>query len=460
MAKTKVSDNNQNKPNNLLRLGQAFFTGFLLFIAVIEGVLYVTNLSSVISQDYSSIYFVILLSSCIGTFVSGMISGLPILASTNIGLAQFSIVTLCGNFGFSYENTLALSLVASGIVILLILFRLHSYIFEAIPKDVVKGVVAGVGLIVAIKGVELGTGGDFQSLHFFGFSDYSSLISFLIFLAVFFLIIVLKKLNFKFATILPFVGGFVAYFVIQFFLFHNNIFNVGSQFSISDGLNGFKDNLIFSVFTRGFDFENAASAIGKFRLIILAIGIVVTFVLTIIYYSDISAYVVAEEYGMVGRKNDYNGRKGLLFAGAINSIISITLGAPIVTVSENSIISKNENGEGRLSVFFATLFLLAAVFFYPLIGVIPKFLIGDMLLYAGLSVFIKVGGISWKNLEEGIPSLLVIVLMCVTRNVLIGLSAGFISYIVIKLITAKGKEINMATWVMGVLFALVLIVCM
>lgn len=66
--------------------------------------------------------------------------------------------------------------------------------------------------------------------------------------------------------------------------------------------------------------------------------------------------------------------------------------------------------------------------------------------------------IEWNDPAIALPAFLTISFMPFTYNISYGIAFGLISYIFLKLFTGKEKEINVGTWVIGVLFAVMFFV--
>ena len=57
-----------------------------------------------------------------------------------------------------------------------------------------------------------------------------------------------------------------------------------------------------------------------------------------------------------------------------------------------------------------------------------------------------------NDVETGIPALLTIVLMPLTYDITVGIGAGFISWVIIKIARGKAREIHPLMWVVAILF--------
>ncbi|HNW28825.1 MAG TPA: solute carrier family 23 protein, partial [Spirochaetota bacterium] len=102
---------------------------------------------------------------------------------------------------------------------------------------------------------------------------------------------------------------------------------------------------------------------------------------------------------------------------------------------------------GFASVVTAVLFL-SALFFAPLFSVIPPFAYGPALIIVGMLMISPVTSINFDDLSELFPSFITITLMCFTYNLGIGMTAGFVSYPVIKLFAGRVREVNAGMWIL------------
>jgi AGZA family xanthine/uracil permease-like MFS transporter len=67
-------------------------------------------------------------------------------------------------------------------------------------------------------------------------------------------------------------------------------------------------------------------------------------------------------------------------------------------------------------------------------------------------MMIQVKGIDWDDWEIAIPAFLTIVLMPFTYSISVGIGAGFLTYVVIKVALGKRSVIHPLLWVVAALF--------
>jgi AGZA family xanthine/uracil permease-like MFS transporter len=139
----------------------------------------------------------------------------------------------------------------------------------------------------------------------------------------------------------------------------------------------------------------------------------------------------------------------------IDSVAAAAGGAASISSNTSYIESAAGVGEGArtgfASVVTGLLFLLATVF-SPLVAMIPSEAAVPALVFVGFLMFQQVTGIDWKDLDVAIPAFLTIVLMPFTYSISVGIGAGFIAYVFIKLVRGKARMVHPLLWVVTVLF--------
>ncbi len=72
--------------------------------------------------------------------------------------------------------------------------------------------------------------------------------------------------------------------------------------------------------------------------------------------------------------------------------------------------------------------------FAPLVAIIPSEAAVPALVLVGFLMMQQVKGIDWDDLEIAIPAFLTIVLMPFTYSITVGIGAGFLAYVLIKVV--------------------------
>ena len=99
---------------------------------------------------------------------------------------------------------------------------------------------------------------------------------------------------------------------------------------------------------------------------------------------------------------------------------------------------------GRHGVLF-----LLAIFLAPIAGIIPTVATAPALVLVGYLMFTQVKDIDVADVEDGIPALLTMILMPLTYDITVGIGAGFITWVLIKVVRGKAREIHPLMWVVA-----------
>jgi AGZA family xanthine/uracil permease-like MFS transporter len=108
---------------------------------------------------------------------------------------------------------------------------------------------------------------------------------------------------------------------------------------------------------------------------------------------------------------------------------------------------------GLASVVTGIGFLLA-MFFAPLINIVPSEAATPTLVFVGFLMMSQVTKVDWNDIEEGLPAFLTMALMPFTFSITIGIGAGFIMYVVLKLVRGKARRVHPLMWVVAGLFVI------
>ena len=106
---------------------------------------------------------------------------------------------------------------------------------------------------------------------------------------------------------------------------------------------------------------------------------------------------------------------------------------------------------GLASVVTGVLFLLAT-FLSPLVTIVPYEAATPALVVVGFLMMQQVRGIDWEDLEIAIPAFLTIVLMPFTYSITVGIGAGFVTYVLIKVVLGKAEKVHTLMWIVTALF--------
>lgn len=138
-----------------------------------------------------------------------------------------------------------------------------------------------------------------------------------------------------------------------------------------------------------------------------------------------------------------------MLADALTNMLAPVLGTTTTGAFIESAAGIEEGGKtGFTAVIVAVLFLLS-LFFAPLFTSVPPHAYGSALIIIGIFMISPIVRIDFADYTELIPAFITITLMSFTYNIGVGMTAGLISYPLLKALTGRRKEVPVAMWILA-----------
>jgi adenine/guanine/hypoxanthine permease len=202
------------------------------------------------------------------------------------------------------------------------------------------------------------------------------------------------------------------------------------------------------------------STLGKFDLLnVFQVLPIVTAVLTIfaIMLSDFfdtmgTVTGIAAEANLTNADGSVPGIGRVLLVDSIAAIAGGVGGVSSNTTYIESAAGVADGGRTGFASVITGILFLAAILLAPIAGIVPSAATAPALVLVGYLMFTLVKDIPIGNVEDGIPALLTIILMPLTYDITVGIGAGFISWVLIKVALRKFNEIHPLMWVVSIGF--------
>ena len=163
---------------------------------------------------------------------------------------------------------------------------------------------------------------------------------------------------------------------------------------------------------------------------------------------------VAAEAGLAREDGSVPGVGKVLLVDSIAAAVGGLGGVSSNTTYIESAAGVAEGGRtGFTAVVTGVLFLLA-IFLSPIAGIVPGVATAPALVLVGYLMFMQVRDIPVADLEDGLPALLTMILMPLTYDITVGIGAGFITWVILKVVRGKVAEIHPLMWVVSVGFVI------
>ncbi|TDC09479.1 NCS2 family permease [Nonomuraea longispora] len=388
------------------------------------------------------------------TILMGVIARVPFAMAAGLGLNAFVTFNLASVM--TWEEAMGLVFLEGVIIAVLVLTGLRVAVFRAIPAQLKTAISVGIGLFIALIGfvdagfvrrvpagppLEMGIGGNLTSWPIFVF-----VVGLLATAAM-----VARKV--KGAILLGIVGTTVLAIIVEL-LTKSGAFSAenpgGWQLNVPtmpEQVLGFHNPLV--LFTE-FDPFGAFSRIS----VLLAVLFVFTLLITDFFDTMGTMVGVGRQANLIQEDGTLPRTKQILL---VDSIGAAAGGAGSVSSNTTYIESAAGVGEGArtglASVVTGVLFLVA-IFFAPLVTVVPYEAAAPALVVVGFLMMTAIRDIDWNDYEIAIPAFLTVVVMPFTYSVSNGIGAGFVSYVLIKVVRGRAREIHPLLWAVTILFVL------
>lgn len=417
----------------------------------------------VLGVSYGAIYIATAISAIIGTVLIGLLANLPLAQASGMGLNAFFVYTCCVGFGLTYANALVLVLADGLIFIVLTVTGLRKKIFTAIPDAVRKSIPAGIGLFIAFLGLQnakivipsSSTGVTLGSFNLLSVT-WGDVMPMLVTIAAVIAIAVMSKKNVRGAVLWGILGGAVLYYILGVTVpgFYSSLgFSMTSPFA---AFGEFGSQAFLKVFTEGFDFSAYTAAHGSANLILTILTTALAFCMVDMFDTIGTLYGACARGNMLTAEGEVPNMDKAMLADAVATTTGAICGTSTVTTFVESSAGVAEGGRTGLSSIFTAIFFFIAMFLSPVAQLIPGCATAAALIYVGVLMMACVKDIDWHTADVAVPAFLTMAMMPFSYNISYGIAFGLISYVAIKLFTGKVKEIKVGTWVIMILFLLML----
>lgn len=405
--------------------GITTFLAMAYILAVNPGML-----GDIPGMSFGSVFTATAVASAIATLCMAFFANLPIALAPGMGLNAFFTFTVCLGMGCSYQFALTAVLVEGIVFIILSAVGIREAIINSIPETLRKAVAVGIGLFICFIGLQnagIVLNDDSTLVTFTNFSiENSAAIVAIIGLVLTIVLYVLK------------VPGAILIAIILTTI-------IGIPFKVTAIPENFK---AFSLPEAPLLFKFEWSSVLSIKFFV----VMFTFLFTDLFDTIGTLLGVTEQAGLVGKDGKIPNVKGALFADSIGTIAGACLGTSTVTSYVESSSGVAAGGKTGLANVVTAIFFLLALFLSPLFGLIPSAATAPALIFVGFLMMQSVSSISFKDVTEGIPAFITIMVMPFAYSISKGIAFGMITYVICKVSGKKAKEIPLVTWILAFVF--------
>lgn len=381
-------------------------------------------------MDIGATFVATCLVTALGCFLTGILSNYPIAVAPAMALnVYFSYVVVQG-MGYTWQAALGAVLISGFLFFVIALTPMRRWLIDAIPASMNMAIAAGLGLFIALLGLH--SAGMIQP-------DTNTLLSLgnilsikvLLFFLGFCLIAALDYLAVPGAIII----GILVTSVI-------GLFTGQTQYH---GVVSLPPSLAPNFFQ--LHFQDLWSHRG--------FSIIFAFFLVSVFDSTGTFVGILHQVGLFKSTKADNKRlaKGLV-ATSVASMAGGLLGTSSCSPYCESAAGVRAGGRTGLTSVIISLLFIVSLFFSPLAKTIPAYATASALLFVGCLMIKSFTHFNWEDMTETIPSVITAMMIPFTFSISVGIGIGFISYVVIKILTGKVKEVHPMLFAWALIFVI------
>ncbi len=381
------------------------------------------------------------------TLAMGLVANYPLALAAGLGLNAFVAFALASQM--TWADAMGLVVLEGLIILVLVLTGFREAVFHAVPGQLKIAISVGIGLFIALIGfvdagfvtripdaanttvpVQLGASGQLSGWPV------------LVFAVGLVLVVALWVRQVKGAILIS-----IAVTTVVAILVEAVVGDAGWSLTaptLPDRILELPDFGTLGEF-------NLFGSVDRIGLVAVAL-LVFTLMLADFFDTMGTMTAIGAEAGLLDESGTPPNTRRIL---VVDSVAAAAGGAAGVSSNTSYIESAAGVGEGArtglASVVTGVLFLLS-VFAAPVVAVIPLEAAVPALVLVGFLMMQQVKGIDWDDVDIAIPAFLTIVLMPFTYSITVGIGAGFLAWVLIKVVRGRFRAIHPLMWVIAVLF--------
>lgn len=426
--------------------GITTFMTMAYILAVNPGILGATGM------DSGAVFTATAVSALFATLCMAFMANYPFVLAPGMGLNAYFAYTVVLQMGYSWEMALT-AVFAEGIIfILLSLTNVREKIFNAIPMTLKHSVSAGIGLFIAFIGLQnakiVVDGATLVGLYSFKASVQNGTFStegITVLLALIGILItaVLLVKQVKGGILWGILATWILGIICQLAGIYQVNPEAGAYSLLPDFSNGIAIPSMAPTLMK-MDFSS------MFSLDFFAV--VFAFLFVDLFDTLGTLIGCASKANMLDAEGRLPGIKGALLADAIGTTAGACLGTSTITTFVESSSGIAEGGRTGMTAIVSGILFLLALFLSPIFLAIPSFATAPALVIVGFLMMQQVTKITWEDMTEAIPAFICIFAMPFMYSISEGIAFGVISYVVLKLVTGKNKDITPLMFVLALVF--------
>jgi AGZA family xanthine/uracil permease-like MFS transporter len=382
--------------------------------------------------DHGAAITATIIAAAFATILMGVYANFPIALAPGMGVNAFFAYGIVLGMGIPWQTALGAVFISGFIFLLLTITKARQAIIKAVPQSLRSAIAVGIGLFIAFIGFKNAGIVVANPATFVGLGDLSNpAVMVAIFGLLFTGLLVTRKVKGSFL-----IGIFVTTIIAMIFKV-----NTAPPTGLGD-LIGMPPSI--------------GPTLGQLDIgAALGMGLItVIFSLTFVdLFDTLGTFMgVTRKAGLMDKEGNVPGMDRALTVDSVGTMAGAVLGTSTTTSYIESAAGIEEGGRTGLTAVTTGILFLLALFFAPLVGLVPAIATAPILILVGIFMMSDVVNIKFADFTESFPAFLTFILMPLTFSIANGIAVGFTAYAIMKTIAGKSKDVGIVMYVLMVLF--------
>lgn len=386
------------------------------------------SILSTTGMDKGALFTSTAIASAIATLLLAFMAKMPFAQAPSMGLNAFFAFTLCQGMGLTWQQALAVLFIEGLIFLLITFFNIRDKILNCIPANLRHAISAGIGMFIAFIGLKNANVIVANDATFVHLGDFTP-------------VCILGIISILLSAVLMVKG-------VKGSLFYAIIIStiIGIPMGVTQIPDGWipvsAPHSIEPIFCK-FDFTS---------LMTPKVAMVVFSLLLVNIFDTIGTLVgLADKVGIVKADGSIPHIKEAMASDAIGTTVGSLLGSSTITTYVESASGIAEGGRSGLTSFFVGMLFILSIFVAPLFMLIPGAATSGALVMVGVLMASSFKQVKLDDISEAFPAFVTLIMMPLTYSIADGICLGIMSYVFVKLLTGRFKELNATLYILAAL---------
>jgi len=403
--------------------------GLTTFLAMAYITVVNPSILSAAGMDFGAVFVATCIAAAFGSIVMGLYGNYPIAQAPGMAQNAFFTFGVVLGMGHSWQTALGAVFISGVIFVVLSVLPVREWLVNAIPHNLKLGMAAGIGLFlgfIALKnaGIVVDHEATLVSMgDLFSFEPIVCILGFVV-------IVALSARKVRGAVIIGILLATV----------------VGWVFGESE----FKGIVAMPPSPMPVLMQLDIAAAMKLSMV----TVILSMLIVDVFDTAGTLIGVATRANLVGSDGKLPRLRKALLSDSTATVVGAVAGTSSTTSYIESAAGVEAGGRTGLTAVVCGLLFLACLFFAPLAQSVPAYATASALLFVACLMARSLADLDWDDITESAPAVIAAIAMPLSFSIAEGIGLGFISYILIKIVSGRASECSIAAYVIAAIFAL------